>query len=88
LNVNLNAGLVGSRDDFRAASPFGDITQPGYGIVDLASSYTLPWRTRGLKDLALFGKVANLLNKKYEEANGFRARPLNFLLGVRASFGS
>ena len=87
LNVNLNASFVGSRDDFRAAAPFGDIIQPGYGVVDLASSYTLPWQLRALKDVTLFGKIANLFDKKYEEADGFRARPLNFLLGVRGTFG-
>jgi vitamin B12 transporter len=87
LNVNLNASFVGSRDDFRAAAPFGDIIQPGYGVVDLASSYTFPWQLPALKDLTLFGKIANLFDKKYEEADGFRARPLNFLLGVRGTFG-
>jgi vitamin B12 transporter len=86
-NVNVNTNIVGRRDDFRAASPFGDITQPGYGTVDLASSYALPWRVQGVKDMALFGKVANLFNKKYEEADGFRAPPLNFMLGIRATLG-
>ena len=87
LNVNLTANLVGSRDDFRAASPFGNITAPGYVKVDLASYYSLPWQTPGVKNLTLFGKIENLFNKKYEEADGFRARPLNFLLGLRAAFG-
>jgi len=87
-NVNLSANVVGSRDDFRASSPFGDITKPGYGIVDLASYYSLPWKVPGVKNLTLFGKIENLFNKKYEEADGFRARPLNFLLGVRAILGS
>jgi outer membrane receptor protein involved in Fe transport len=41
----------------------------------------------GVKNIALFGKIENLLNRKYEEADGFRARPLNFLLGARATFG-
>jgi len=86
-NANLTANIVGSRDDFRAASPFGDIVKPGYAIFDLAASYTLPWKMPGLKNIALFGKIENLLNRKYEEADGFRARPLNFLLGARASFG-
>jgi vitamin B12 transporter len=87
LNVNLSANLVGSRDDFRASSPFGDIRKPGYGIFDLASYYSLPWKVPGVKNLTLFGKIENLFNKKYEEVDGFRARPLNFLLGVRATFG-
>ncbi len=42
----------------------------------------------GVKSVALFGKIENLFNKRYEEADGFRARPLNFLLGLRATFGS
>jgi vitamin B12 transporter len=88
LNVNLSANVVGSRDDFRASSPFGDITKPSYGIFDLASYYSVPWKVPGVKNLTLFGKIENLFNKKYEEADGFRARPLNFLLGVRAIFGS
>ena len=88
LNVNLSANVVGSRDDFRASSPFGDMTKPSYGIFDLASYYSVPWKVPGVKNLTLFGKIENLFNKKYEEADGFRARPLNFLLGVRAIFGS
>jgi vitamin B12 transporter len=87
-NVNLGANIVGRRDDFRAASPFGNTTKAGYVIFDLASYYSLPWRVPAVKDLTLFGKIENLLNKKYEEADGFRARPLNFLLGMRATFGS
>jgi outer membrane cobalamin receptor len=80
--------MVGRRDDFRAASPFGDITKSGYAIFNLASYYTLPWRVPAVKELKLLGKIENLFNKKYEQADGFRAPPLNFLLGVRATFGS
>jgi vitamin B12 transporter len=87
-NVNLGANIVGRRDDFRAASPFGNTTKAGYVIFDLASYYSLPLRVPAVKDLTLFGKIENLLNKRYEEADGFRARPLNFLLGMRATFGS
>jgi len=65
LNVNASANFVGRRDDFRAASPFGNITKPGYAIFDLASYYSLPWRVPAVKDLTLFGKVENLFNKKY-----------------------
>ena len=87
-NVNFGADIVGRRDDFRAASPFGDTVKGGYTIFNLASYYSLPLRVPAVKDLTLFGKIENLLNKKYEEADGFRARPLNFLLGMRATFGS
>jgi vitamin B12 transporter len=88
LNVNLIVNIVGRRDDFRAASPFGDTVTAGYGTVDLASSYKLPWRMPLVKELSLIGKIQNLFNKKYDQADGFRAPPLNFLLGFRANFGN
>jgi vitamin B12 transporter len=88
LNVNLIVNIVGRRDDFRAASPFGDTVTAGYGTVDLASSYKLPWRMPLVNELSLIGKIQNLFNKKYDQADGFRAPPLNFLLGFRANFGN
>jgi vitamin B12 transporter len=88
LNVNLIVNIVGRVDDFRAASPFGDTITAGYGIVDLAASYKLPWRMPLVKELSLVGKIQNLFNKRYDQANGFRAPPLNFLLGFRANFGN
>lgn len=86
-NLNASADFVGRHDDFRAASPFGNITKPGYAIFNLASYYSLPWQVPVVKDLKLVGKIENLFNKKYEEADGFRARPVSFLLGVQATFG-
>jgi vitamin B12 transporter len=88
LNINLAAHVVGRRDDFRAAFPFGNTATPGYVRTDMASSYALPWRAAAVKQLSVFGKIENLFNQKYREADGFRARPLNFLLGVRANFAS
>jgi outer membrane cobalamin receptor len=88
LNINLIVNIVGRRDDFRAASPFGDIVTPGYVTVNLASSYILPWRMPLVKEISLIGKIQNLFNKKYEQVDGFRAPPLNFLLGFRANFGN
>jgi outer membrane cobalamin receptor len=86
-NVNFGANIIGRRDDFRAAFPFGTITKPGYVIFTLASYYTLPWRVPAVKDLTLMGKIENLANLRYEQADGFRAPPLNFLLGFRVTFG-
>jgi vitamin B12 transporter len=86
--INLDANIVGRRDDRRATNFTQFVTQPGYVKLDLAGSYQLPVRVPLVKNLSLIGKIENLLNKKYEEADGFRARPLNFLLGLRATFGS
>lgn len=87
LNVNLNAVMVGKRDDFDAQT-FANISQSGYTRFDLAGSYRLPVKIDLVKNLSLFGKIENLFNRKYEEANGFKTRPFNFLLGVRGVFGN
>jgi vitamin B12 transporter len=86
LNVNLSANFVGKRDDFDAQT-FANIKQPGYARFDLAGSYMLPVRISLVKSVSLFGKIENLFNRTYAETNGFRARPLNFLLGLQGVFG-
>jgi vitamin B12 transporter len=84
--VNLGANFIGRRDDNDSATA-ASITKPGYVKFDLAGSYQLPVKIDLVKSVSLFGKIENLFNKKYEEADGFRARPLNFLIGLRGTFG-
>jgi vitamin B12 transporter len=86
LEVNLIANIVGKRDDFDATT-FANVKQPGYARFDLAGSYLLPVHIPFVKSASLFGKIENLFNRSYAEVNGFRARPLNFLLGVQGVFG-
>jgi vitamin B12 transporter len=86
LAVNLIANIVGKRDDFDATT-FANIKQPGYARFDLAGSYLLPVHIPFVKSASLFGKIENLFNRSYAEVNGFRARPVNFLLGVQGVFG-
>lgn len=85
-HVNLDAHIVGRRDDTDAVTG-SNITKSGYAKFDLAGSYLLPEKIPLTKDISAFGRIENLLNRKYEEADGFRARPLNFLLGIRGTFG-
>ena len=84
--LNLEAHLVGKRDDIDSVTG-ANIKKGSYARFDLAGSYRLPMKIDLVKDVSLFGKIENLFNRKYEEADGFRARPLNFLLGIRAVFG-
>jgi len=86
LNVSFISHIIGRRPDFDPVM-FSSIEKGGYAKFDLASSYALPWRPPGLKQLSLIGKIENLFDRKYEEAAGFRARPLNFLIGLRGVFG-
>ena len=85
--LNFDAHLVGKRDDIDSVTG-ASIKKGSYARFDLAGSYQLPIKITLVKDVSLFGKIENLFNRKYEEADGFRARPLNFLLGIRAVFGS
>jgi vitamin B12 transporter len=86
LNVNFISHIIGRRPDFDPLT-FSSIDEGGYAKFDLASSYALSWRPPGVKQLSLIGKVENLFDRKYQEAAGFRARPLNFLIGLRGVFG-
>ena len=63
----------------------GDPRRPGYARVDLHGRYL--WRTgsRGTPQVALTGKVQNLLNRDYEERKGYPAPGINFLLGAELS---
>ena len=84
--VNLGANFIGRHDDNDSVTA-ANITKPGYVKFDLAGSYQLPVKIDLVKSVSLVGKIENLFNKKYEEADGFRARPLNFLIGLRGTFG-
>jgi vitamin B12 transporter len=86
LEMNLIANVIGRRDDF-SATKFTSIKMPGYTRFDLAGSYRLPAALPLVKSLSLFAKIENLFNRSYEEADGFRARPFNFLLGITGVLG-
>jgi vitamin B12 transporter len=63
----------------------GDPRRPGYARVDLHGRYL--WRTgsREAPQVALTGKILNLLNRDYEERKGYPAPGINFLLGAEVS---
>ena len=86
LRLNLETHIIGRRDDTRPTTG-ASVKVGSYTRFDLAGAYQLPMKLEHVKELSLFGKIENFFNKKYEEAEGFRARPLNFLLGIRGAFG-
>lgn len=57
-------------------------TNPGYFLADGGFSYRLG---RGVE---IYGRLNNLLDRRYEESFGFPALPLNFLAGVKFTFPS
>ena len=85
-NLNFDSHITGRHLDVDAVN-FNTIDKAGFSRFGLASSYTLPWQPPGTKQVRLFAKIENLFNKRYEEADGFLARPLNFLIGIQGVFG-
>lgn len=59
--------------------------RPGYGVVDTYAKYRIPTPAPEVKEIALFGKVQNLLNRNYEERKGYPSPGINFLLGAELS---
>jgi vitamin B12 transporter len=59
--------------------------RPGYGVVDAYANYRISTPAPEFKEISLFGKVQNLLNRDYEERKGYPAPGINFLLGAEVS---
>jgi outer membrane cobalamin receptor len=76
LDVEPNYGL-GACSFFALPCLFQD---KGYFRMDGGFSYRLP------KGVEIYGRMDNMLDKKYEEVLGYPALPFNFLAGVRYSF--
>ncbi len=54
----------------------------GFGVVDTYAKYRIPAPAPEFKEISLFGKVRNLLNRDYEERKGYPSPGINFLLGA------
>jgi len=63
----------------------GDPRRPGYARVDLHGRYLWTTGSSEAPQVALTGKVQNLLNRDYEERQGYPAPGINFLLGAELS---
>jgi len=84
-------GVTG-RVDWRLESDEQDVPpngggsrRPGYARVDLHGRYLWKTGSRSAPNVALTGKVQNLLNRDYEERKGYPAPGINFLLGAEVT---
>jgi outer membrane receptor protein involved in Fe transport len=75
LDVEPNDGLYAC--DLDLPCLFSD---KGYVRMDGGFSYRLP------KGVEIYGRMDNMLDKKYEEVLGYPSLPFNFIAGVRYSF--
>jgi len=80
LNFNLAGYFSGRRTDSDFLG-LGITRNPGYARFDLATSYTF---TRGF---SFYSRVANLFDKKYQDAIGYPALGRDYRLGMSYRFG-
>jgi vitamin B12 transporter len=59
--------------------------RPGNAVVNAYGRYSWEPAGSGVREIALTGKVQNLLNREYEERKGFPSPRINFLLGAELS---
>jgi vitamin B12 transporter len=80
--LSLNATLlsVSSWIDGNRDFSIPRLTAPGYTTVDLAASYDLT------SHWALFGRIANLFNRHYQNPDGFMQPTVGAFAGVKAKF--
>ncbi|MBI5418517.1 MAG: TonB-dependent receptor [Deltaproteobacteria bacterium] len=69
-------------DQLDAPPNGGDIRRPGYARVDVFAKYRWQVLNAEVREIALTGKIQNLLDREYEERKGFPAPGFNFLLGA------
>jgi len=74
MNWNLSGYFTGLRYDYNYP---GQIINPGYARFDLAASYNMP------HGVSVYGRIANLADKQYQEAYGYPALGREFRIGVK-----
>jgi len=71
-------------DQLDAPPNGGDIRRPGYARVDVYGRYVWKAGWTAGSEIALQGKVGNVLNREYEERKGYPTPGINFLVGLEA----
>ena len=74
MNWNVSGYFTGQRFDYKFP---GQIINPGYARFDLAASYNVS------HGFSVYGRIANLADKKYQEAYGYPALGREFRIGVK-----
>jgi vitamin B12 transporter len=74
MNWNVSEYFTGQRFDYNFP---GQIINPGYALINFAATYNV---ARGF---SVYGRIANLANKQYQEVYGFPALGREFRIGVK-----
>jgi vitamin B12 transporter len=74
MNWNLSGYFTGQRYDYNYP---GQIINPGYALINLAAAYNIG------RGFSVYGRIANLADKQYQEAYGYPALGREFRIGVK-----
>jgi vitamin B12 transporter len=86
-SVILAGRLTGDRGDLDFSSfPATTVTLPAYAVVDASAAYRITRPRGGLPGLSLSGRVANLLDSRYQEVVGFPAPGRALFVAARLDF--
>jgi len=80
ISITAEALYVGDWVDGNRSFSIPRLYAPGYTTVNLTANYRLA------KDFTLFGRVTNLLNRRYQDPVGFLQPSLGVFAGVKAGF--
>ncbi|MBV9521333.1 MAG: TonB-dependent receptor, partial [Alphaproteobacteria bacterium] len=80
LSFSATALYVGPRIDGNRDFTIPRLTAGGYALVNLAGAYDL---RRGV---AIFARIDNLLDRRYEDPSGFQRPGLGIFAGVKVAF--
>ena len=69
-------------DQADVSPAFQVVRRPGYGRVDAYATYRWDVQNAGIRQVAVTGKVRNVLDREYDERAGIPAPGITFLLGA------
>jgi vitamin B12 transporter len=78
--LNATVLTVGSWIDGNRDFSIPRLTAPGYTTVDVAGSYDIN------SHFNVYARVANLMNRHYQNPTGFLQPPLGAFAGIKAKF--
>jgi vitamin B12 transporter len=84
ITANVNYLFVGDRDDITVAGPIAN--HAAYNLVNAAVSYALGIPLGHVRNEEVFARVANLMDRDYSQAFGYKAPTINVLAGVKLDF--
>ena len=85
IDLTSDINFVGDRSDV-VPTTFQVGRNPAYAVTNAAATYSFPVSTSWLERVAFYTRIGNLFDRDYQEALGYDARPINFVVGTKLTF--